>query len=239
MWHVVQNFKLVIRWNAYFGYCISEFYDSITFWGESIKESFYEKNEKKRERESALIVNDTRKKGEKREKWEKNDCGISSRPASAPFAARLQRHKYTASQTSQPYNSTFIHNFLLDHRTHFSTSSPPLGLLLPSREKMLTLAFVILTSTLIAAVAVTHKSAVVQNSQTAFHHASSRCPFSEKPINLTNFEYMCPGGNKSIEDYILYGYLGSFKPVHGGVSLFIAGAIPLAVQAVNKYVSIV
>lgn len=62
------------------------------------------------------------------------------------------------------------------------------------------------------------------------------CPFTEdkRPINSSNFDFLCPGGNQSIEDYFLYGYLGSFNPVYNGVSMLIAGAIPIAVEEVNR-----
>ena len=62
------------------------------------------------------------------------------------------------------------------------------------------------------------------------------CPFSEdkRPINQSSFEYLCPGGNASIEHYFLYGFLGSFQPNYNGVGMIIAGAIPYAVQEVNE-----
>lgn len=62
------------------------------------------------------------------------------------------------------------------------------------------------------------------------------CPYQEsnRPVNESSFKYLCPGWNSSITDYFLYGYLGSFLPEYNGVSQLIAGAIPLAVEEVNK-----
>lgn len=64
------------------------------------------------------------------------------------------------------------------------------------------------------------------------------CPYTEdkRPINSSNFDFHCPGGDPSIADYFLYGYLGSFNPDYNGVSMLIAGAIPIAVEEVNRYV---
>lgn len=62
------------------------------------------------------------------------------------------------------------------------------------------------------------------------------CPYKEskRPINVSSFKYLCPGGDEKLDPYFLFGYLGSFNPEYNGVSTLIAGAIPLAVEQVNK-----
>ena len=67
-------------------------------------------------------------------------------------------------------------------------------------------------------------------------YATSNCPFidSKRIINDDTFDDLCPGGNKSIKDYFLYGFLASFNSEYNGVGKSIAGAIPMAVEQVNK-----
>lgn len=62
----------------------------------------------------------------------------------------------------------------------------------------------------------------------------SGCPYTVKPIDKNNSKYKCPGGNEEIEPYILFGFLGSFQPAYSGVGMIIAGAIPMAVEKVNR-----
>lgn len=73
----------------------------------------------------------------------------------------------------------------------------------------------------------------------ATHHQvmaakGSQCPLQAIIWNRT--EDLCPGADLSLEDdkIDIIGYLGSFSIMRQGLGVFMGGAIPLAVEAVNR-----
>ena len=75
---------------------------------------------------------------------------------------------------------------------------------------------------------------LVRSQDPLSHRSSAVCPYTHRYIDNDNFAYNCPGGDRNTTDYILFGFLGSFIPAYNGVGMIIAGAIPMAVEKVNK-----
>jgi hypothetical protein len=66
--------------------------------------------------------------------------------------------------------------------------------------------------------------------QPKYHTMPHQCP----PPIVNQTRYYCPGGDDDPKNVELIGYLGSFDVSVDGVGILIAGAIPLAVEHVNK-----
>lgn len=72
----------------------------------------------------------------------------------------------------------------------------------------------------------------------ATHHQvmaakGSQCPELQSKIQ-NRTDDLCPGADSSLVDDIWIGYLGSFSIMRQGLGVFMGGAVPLAVEAVNR-----